>query len=83
MIMFQKEIPRIYLQTDAERIAAFPLNGCPAVAESTGGSVERAIAAKVSMTKLIQRSCTALNGDSARNIPPTIMVRRQEILTVI
>ena len=55
-IMFQNEIPRICLHTEAESTAAFPLNGRPEVTESTGGSVDKAIAAKVSMIKFIQRS---------------------------
>jgi len=56
MTTFQNEIPRIYLQTEAESTAALPLNGCPSVTESTGGSVDKAIAAKVSINKLIHKS---------------------------
>jgi len=55
-MIFHTEIPRICLQTEAESTAAFPLNGLPSMTESTGGSVDKAIAAKVSMIALIQRS---------------------------
>jgi len=82
IITFHNEIPRICLQTEAERMAAFPLNGYPSVTESTGGSVDKAIAANVSMIKLIQRSWTGLKGDSPINIAPIRTVKSTEMLTV-
>lgn len=48
-----------------------------------GGSVERAIAAKVSMIKLIQRSWVAGKGESVKMIPPMITVSKQATFTVI
>jgi len=81
-MIFHTEIPRICLQTEAESTAAFPLNGLPSMTESTGGSVDKAIAAKVSIIALIQRSWTALNGDSPIMIAPKRITNRTEILTV-
>jgi len=79
---FQREIPKICLQTVAERIEAFCLNGLPLITDGSGGSVDRAKAAKVSMIKLIQRSCTGESGDSAKVQIPMKMVITTEILTV-
>jgi len=53
---FQIEIPITYLQTNGVMIGLFSLYGIPFVTESSGGSVERAIAAKVSMIKFTHRS---------------------------
>jgi len=55
-IVFQAVIPKIYLQTVLERTDASPLIGIPLMTLGSGGSVESARAAKVSMIKLIQRS---------------------------
>lgn len=82
MMTFQKEIPRICLQTVPERIEALLLKGFPCKTVASGGSVERAIAAKVSMIKLIHKSWTAESGDSPKIIPPMKTVAKAEMLTV-
>lgn len=82
MITFQRDTPRICLQTVPERIAALLLNGFPCKTEASGGSVESAIAAKVSMIKLIHKSYTAERGDSPKIMPPMKTVARAEMLTV-
>lgn len=56
IITFHTEIPRICLQTEAESTAALPLKGNPSQTELTGGSVDKAIAANVSIIKLIHKS---------------------------
>ena len=62
---FQKEIPRICLHMAGVRTFVSSLYGPPSIISSGGGSVPRAIAAKVSMMRLIHKSCTADSGDSA------------------
>jgi len=49
---------------------------------SIGGSVESAIAAKVSIMRLIQSSCTALSGDSPKKRIPKMTSKITETLTV-
>ena len=53
MIVFQREMPMTYLQTAFVIISASYLIGGPVVTVLIGGSVERAIAAKVSIIILI------------------------------
>jgi len=79
---FQSETPKICLQTAAVNKEVFDDGGDLRIF-SSGGSVDRAIAAKVSMIKLIQRSWTAFKGDSAKKTNPTTMTRSAETLTVI
>jgi len=81
--VFQKVIPRIYLQIVGVKIFVSDLNGSPLRTESSGGSVASANAAKVSMIKLIQRSYTAERGDSAKIGEPMMTVRITERFTVI
>jgi hypothetical protein len=81
--VFQRETPIICLQTVAERSEAFFLNGLPLITDGSGGSVDRASAAKVSIIKLIQSSCTGEIGDSANVQIPMKIVARIEMLTVI
>jgi hypothetical protein len=80
--MFQTEIPMIYLQILGVNSLASGLNGSPTVTVLIGGSVDKAIAAKVSMIRLIHKSYTALNGDSPIANPPISTVKRHEIFTV-
>lgn len=49
----------------------------------SGGSVERAKAAKVSIITLIHKSCTAENGACPRMNEPIAIISKQERLTVI
>lgn len=49
---------------------------------STGGSVDSAIAANVSMIRLIHRSYTALSGHSPKKQIPTMTSKITETLTV-
>lgn len=81
-IMFQTEIPIIYLQIFGVISFASGLKGSPIVTVFIGGSVDKAIAAKVSMIKLIHKSYTALNGDSPIANPPMRTVKRHDIFTV-
>jgi len=74
--------PRIYRQTAAFKRVLLLVDGCRRT-DSRGGSVERARAANVSMIMLIQRSCTALNGVSAKKRIPKTIIIRQEMFTVI
>jgi len=82
MKKFQRDTPKICLQTAAVNKEVLDDGGDLRIF-SRGGSVERAIAAKVSMIKLIQRSWTAFIGDSAKKINPTTMMSSAETLTVI
>lgn len=79
---FHIEIPRTYLQIAFVSTFALVVGGAPKIF-SNGGSVERAIAAKVSIIRLIQRSCTAFNGLSPKKRMPNITNKSTEILTVI
>lgn len=81
-MVFQAETPITYLQIAGVISLASALKGSPAVTDLIGGSVDKAMAANVSMIKLIHKSWTALNGDSPIIIPPMRTVRRQEKLTV-
>lgn len=78
---FQRETPNTYLQIGAVKIYAFEV-GLVSSIFSKGGSVERAIAAKVSMMRLIQSSWTAFRGDSPKKIIPKMTRSRTETLTV-
>ena len=55
-IVFQIETPTICLQITGVRSFASALNGGPWMTDGSGGSVERAKAANVSMIKLIHKS---------------------------
>jgi len=79
---FQSDTPMICLHTAAVSREVLDDGGDLRIF-SRGGSVERAIAANVSMIKLIQRSWTAFNGDSAKNTNPTRIIRIADTLTVI
>ena len=79
---FQMDIPRTCLEMTGVRTGLSSLNGSPARTESSGGSVARAKAAKVSMIRLIHRSCTADRGDSAIIVEPIATVSKAERLTV-
>lgn len=76
------EMPSTYRQIVGVRTALSCLKGSPFSTESSGGSVAKANAAKVSMIRLIQRSWAAERGDSARKNEPTAIVIRAERLTV-
>lgn len=78
---FHSETPKICLQTAAVNKEVFDDGGDLRIF-SSGGSVDRAIAAKVSMIKLIQRSWTALKGDSLKQRIPTTTTKSTERLTV-
>jgi hypothetical protein len=80
--VFQIDIPITYLQTALVISIASFLIGGPVVTVLIGGSVDKAIAAKVSIIILIQSNCTGENGDSLNMIPPIITAKRQEIFTV-
>lgn len=82
MIVFQAEIPKICLQTVPDRMAESFLNGVACNTEASGGSVESAMAAKVSMIKLIHKSWTGVSGVSLKISPPINTVSSAEILTV-
>jgi len=82
MKKFQKETPKIYLHTAAVKRDVLE-DGLVLRIFSSGGSVERAMAAKVSIIKLIQRSCTAFSGDSAKKINPATIINIADTLTVI
>jgi len=73
----------IYLQIAPVRIAESAFHGFPLITDFNGVSVARAKAANVSMIRLIHKSCTAENGDSARMQDPIQIVKRQDRLTVI
>ena len=79
---FQIEIPITYLHTNLVITGLFSLCGDPLIDESSGGSVERAIAAKVSMIRLIQSSWTADIGDCPIKIAPNKTDIMAEMLTV-
>jgi len=78
---FHRDIPKICLHTAPVRI--FPLPFCPWSTLGRGGSVERAMAAKVSIIKLIQRRCTGLKGEPPSHNPPMAMVKMHDKFTVI
>lgn len=79
----QADINPIYVHTALFKRSASFLTEGPLVTLLIGGSVERAIAAKVSMIKLTHNNYTAENGDSLKMIPPIITVIKQEMFTVI
>lgn len=79
---FQIEIPITYLHTNLVITGLFSLCGDPLIDESSGGSVERAIAAKESIIRLIQSSQTADIGDYPIKIAPNKTEIMAEMLTV-
>jgi hypothetical protein len=79
---FQIDTPMICLHTLPDRRAWLLPKGGPVRTEARGGSVERAIAANVSIIKLIHKSYTAESGDSLNTITPKRTVAKAEILTV-
>lgn len=60
---YQIDTPMTYLYIGAVKIEAFDVGGLFKIF-SIGGSVESAIAAKVSMIRFTQRSWTGLSGES-------------------
>jgi hypothetical protein len=79
--VFHNEIPIIYLQITLVR-TYWSLKD-PLIIDGRGGSVESAKAANVSMIKLTQNSCVAVNGDSEKNKIPIKTTKMHEMLTVI
>jgi len=81
-IVFQIETPIICLQITGVRSFSYALNGGPWITDGSGGSVDKANAANVSIIKLIHNSLAAEIGDSTSQILPKITVKMTEIFTV-
>lgn len=79
---FQIATPITYLQTNLVITGLLSYCGAPFITESIGGSVARAIAAKVSIIAFIHRSYTADIGDWPISIDPKNTVMIAEMLQV-
>ena len=72
----------MFLHMTESTILSFLVDGCLNMIDSLGGSVARAIEAKVSMMRLTQSICTAFNGVSSNTIDPTKTMNIATTLTV-
>ena len=81
IIEFQIEIPKTCLQMNLLMTYFLPLV-TSLVQDSSGGSVDKAMAANVSMIRLIQRSWTADIGDCPIRMAPIKIAMMAEILQV-
>lgn len=78
---FHNDTPKICLQIAGVKILVFEVGGVFKIF-SNGGSVESAIAAKVSIIRLIHKSYTALRGHSPKKMVPITTVSKTDMLTV-